>query len=173
MPAVCAQPGDSSGAAADGDDNAQAAKKVYLLPGRLFVSSEPHVVTTILGSCVAVTLWDSGLRVGSVNHYLLPHWAGPHQTSARFGNLAVKRLIAETLALGGRREDLQAKIFGGARILEAAPEAGGHLGARNVEVARQILAQEDIPVVAEDTGGKGGRKLIFHTADGDVWVRRF
>ena len=159
--------------AADAGETPAEVKKVYLLPGRLYVSSEPCAVTTILGSCVAVCLWDCALRAGGVNHYLLPHWAGPHQSSARFGNLAVERLIAETLDLGGRRRDLRAKVFGGARILESPPEGAGHLGARNVEVARQILAHENIPIVAEDVGGNGGRKLVFHTEDGNAWVRRF
>ncbi len=147
-------------------------RKVYLFPGRLVVAAEPCAVTTILGSCVAVCLWNPILRTGGVNHYLLPHRAGSHQASARFGNLAIERLIAEMLALGGHRRDLQAKIFGGAHILAAAPDESTHLGARNVRVARELLQRENIPLVAEDVGGQGGRKLIFHTHDGSVWVRK-
>jgi len=147
-------------------------RKVYLLPGRILASHEPCAVTTILGSCVAVCLWDSALRVGGVNHYVLPHRAAPYDSSGRFGNLAVERLIAKTVALGSRVEDLQAKIFGGAQILSDAPPEPGHLGERNIQLARELLQREDIPIVAEDVGGQSGRKLIFHTDDGDVWVRR-
>ena len=147
--------------------------KKYVLPGRLFVTAEPYAVTTILGSCVAVCLWDPTLRAGGINHFLLPHWAGPRQSSARFGNLAMEQLIEQTLALGSRQRDLRAKVFGGARVLDHPDGDSHHLGARNVEVARQILAQEGIPVVAEDVGGKGGRKVIFHTLDGSVLLRRF
>ncbi len=160
------KPGDSNGA------KPQEHRKVYLFPGRLLVSAEPCVVTTILGSCVAVCLWHPVLRTGGVNHYLLPHHAGSHQSSARFGNLAIERLIAETLALGGQRRDLQAKIFGGAHILETAAEQTTHLGERNVRVAREILGREGIEIVAQDVGGQVGRKLIFHTHDGNVWVRK-
>ena len=148
-------------------------ERVYLYPGRLLVCSEPRIVTTILGSCVAVCLWDFVLRLGSINHFVLPHWAGPRQSSPRYGNMAMEQLIEETLALGSRRRDLQAKVFGGARVLGTSEADSTHLGARNVEVAREILAHEGIRVVAEDVGGKKGRKLIFRTADGSVEVRRF
>lgn len=147
--------------------------KKYVLPGRLFVTAEPYAVTTILGSCVAVCLWDPTRRAGGVNHFLLPHWAGARQSSARFGNLAMEQLIGETLALGSRLQDLQAKVFGGARVIDHPEGDAHHLGARNVEVAHQILVQEGIPIVAEDVGGKGGRKVIFHTLDGSVLLRRF
>ncbi len=147
--------------------------KKYVLPGRLFVTAEPYVMTTILGSCVAVCLWDPTLPAGGINHFLLPHWAGPRQSSGRFGNLAMKRLIEKTLALGSRRRDLRAKIFGGAHVLDQPQDDGRHLGSRNVEVARRVLAREGIPIVAEDVGGTGGRKVIFHTVDGSVLLRRF
>ncbi len=143
----------------------------YVLPGRLFVTAEPYVVTTILGSCVAVCLWDPTLRAGGVNHFLLPHRAGPRLSSPRFGDPAMERLIAKTLALGSRPRDLQAKVFGGAHVLDQGDDR--HLGARNVEVAHRVLAREGIPVVAEDVGGKGGRKVIFHTVDGRVLLRKF
>ncbi len=149
------------------------AGKKYVFPGRLFVTAEPYAITTILGSCVAVCLWDPILRAGGVNHFLLPHWAGPGQSSARFGNQAMEQLTEETLALGSRRRDLQAKVFGGAHVLDQPQGDGRHLGTRNVEVAHQVLAREGIPVVAEDVGGKGGRKVIFHTIDGSVLLRRF
>lgn len=146
---------------------------MYLYPGRLFVSREPCAVTTILGSCVAVCLWDPVLRAGGVNHFVLPYRAGPRQSSTRLGNVAMEKLIAEMLALGSRRRDLQAKMFGGARILDLPDRGGKHLGERNVDLARELLEREGIPVVAQDVGGEGGRKLIFHTGDGRVWVENF
>lgn len=158
-----------------GDSGAQLeeVRKVYLHPGRLIVSSEPCAVTTILGSCVAVCLWDPRLRAGGVSHYVLPHWAGARQSSPRFGNLAIEQLIEQTRAQGSRRRDLQAKLFGGARILESPQGEGSDLGQRNVDVAREVLARESIAVVAEDVGGQGGRKLIFQIFDGSAEVRRF
>ena len=148
------------------------ASRLYLHPGRLWVSAELCTVTTILGSCVAVCLWDPWLRAGGVSHYVLPHWAGPGQCSPRFGNLAIAQLIEQMMALGSRRPDLCAKVFGGARVLDCSPGEGTHLGARNVEVAREVLARERIPLIAEDVGGRGGRKLVFQTGDGSVQLRK-
>jgi chemotaxis protein CheD len=135
----------------------------------MVVSREPCRVTTVLGSCVAVGLWDPSSGVGGVNHFLLPQGSD----TARFGNVAVRMLIREVVAAGGRRRLLQAKVFGGACVLRAfkGVGTGTHLGQKNVEVARQILIDEGIPVAAEDVEGDRGRKLIFQTHDGAAWVR--
>jgi len=145
-------------------------QQAYLHAGHMVISSEPCRVTTVLGSCVAVGLWDPTSGVGGVNHFLLPQG----NESARFGNIAVRTLIREVVAAGGRRRSLQAKLFGGACVLRAFKTSGTgtmHLGQKNVEVARQILIDEGIPVAAEDTEGDRGRKLIFQTHDGAAWVR--
>ena len=145
-------------------------QQAYLHAGHMVVSREPCRVTTVLGSCVAVALWDPSSGIGGVNHFLLPQGSD----SARFGNVAVRTLIREVVAAGGRRRLLQAKLFGGACVLRAFKHGGtgtAHLGRKNVEVARQILIDEGIPVTAEDTEGDRGRKLIFQTHDGAAWVR--
>ena len=145
---------------------------VYLHSGKFHVSAKPCRVSTILGSCVAVALFDPSTGVGGLNHFLLPHGApaAPAQ-AARFGNLAVSQLVEAVVAAGARRASLQAKLFGGACVLAAFKKPGGHLGTRNVEVARDMLKAEGIPVVAEDVEGNSGRKLIFQTHDGTAWVR--
>ncbi|PYQ18463.1 MAG: hypothetical protein DMF79_14935 [Acidobacteria bacterium] len=108
------------------------AVRVYLAPGRLYASAEAVQVTTILGSCVSVCLWDAQQRVGGINHFLLPEGVPP---SPRFGASATSLLIEEVLALGARRSRLRAKVFGGACVLEAFRKSHP-LGMRNVEVAR-------------------------------------
>lgn len=143
---------------------------VYLHPAHVFASARPCAVTTILGSCVAIVLWDAGAGVGGLNHYLLPHWARPGDDALRFGNVAFERLIEELAAQGAVKKRLQAKVFGGACVLLSA-EKGEHLGLKNVEVARSLLASARIPIRAEDVGGRQGRKLIVHTDTGDAWVK--
>ena len=143
---------------------------VYLHPGQVFASSEPSAVTTILGSCVAVVLWDDARRVGGLNHYLLPLWARPGDDTLRFGNVAFERLLAELTARGAVRSRLRAKVFGGACLLVGAAR-GDHLGTKNVDVAHSLLATARIPLIAEDVGGRRGRKLIVHTDTGDAWVK--
>lgn len=145
--------------------------KVYLLPGQLFASPEPCAVTTILGSCVAVCVWDRVLRIGGINHYLLPFWVGNGLASPRFGNVAVQRLIEKLLALGCQKQHLQAKLFGGACVIEAFHNRDNHLGMKNIQVARKVLETQGVPVIGEDVGGRQGRKLIFHTDEGTALVK--
>lgn len=142
----------------------------HLHAGQCYVSAEPAALTTVLGSCVAVCLWEAELGIGGINHFVLPHWAGNGRVSARFGSVAISLLIEELCALGCRPESLQAKIFGGSGVMSAGNLT--RLGQRNIRIARQVLAEESIPVVAEDVGGTRGRKLIFHTQDGTAWVKR-
>jgi chemotaxis protein CheD len=168
----------------------------YLHAGHLFVSGTPCRVSTILGSCVSVALFDPVAQVGGLNHFLLP--VGPEQAapSARFGTVAVPWLIEALVAAGAQRRSLHAKVFGGACVLRAfrsepSPRVmrqagsgsiasvslpalragGGNLGQKNVQVAKAILLAEGIPIVAEDVNGERGRKLIFQTHDGAAWVR--
>lgn len=168
MPVAC----ETTRARRDSARDVHARTAVYLHPGQVFVSASPAEVTTILGSCVAVFLWDPLLRVGGANHYLLPHGVGSGPSSSRFGNMALRHLIDDVLALGCRRSDLEAKVFGGACVLEALRGKGRHLGRKNVDVALAFLRREGIPVVAEDCGGGRGRKVVFHTDDGAAWVKR-
>lgn len=145
---------------------------VYLHPGQVVVCDTPTAVTTILGSCVSVLLYDERRGVGGVNHFLLPHWAGTGVDNARFGAAAMRQLVDGVRALGGRRADLRAKVFGGACVLEAFGRTDGeHLGDRNVRVALDALRAEGIPVLAQDTGGRRGRRLQFTTDDGAALVR--
>lgn len=144
---------------------------VYLHPGKLYASAEPCVVTTILGSCVAVCLWDPVLGIGGINHFLLPYGPSTGSSSERFANVAIPSLIRKLLALGGTTRNLQAKLFGGACVIESMQAADRHLGAKNVEAARRTLAAEGIPIVGDDVGGRRGRKLLFRLDDGAAWVK--
>lgn len=141
---------------------------VYLHAGQLYASAKPASVVTVLGSCVAVCLFDPRARVGGMNHYLLP-LEPTREGSTRFGNVALRKLLDEVLALGARRGELRAKVFGGASVVRVLE--GRTLGADNSELAFRLLRDAEIPVVEQDVGGRGGRKLVFHTDDGSAWVR--
>lgn len=147
--------------------------QVYLHAGQTFASNAPCEVTTVLGSCVALLLVDPVRRFGGASHYLLPFEVNGPSATPRFGNTAISQLLAKMLALGSRKKDLVAKVFGGASTRMVPLPPGPTLGDKNVEFARRRLAEERIPLVAEDVGGNGGRKLIFMTDDGQVWVRKF
>ena len=145
----------------------QALPAAYVHPGQLVVSADVGVLTTILGSCVAVSLYDPARAIGGINHYLLPRGASDSE-SARFGAVALPRLLRELLGLGAAKPDLLAKVFGGASVLEG---ASGGLGRANVAVALSFLDAQGIPVVARHTGGTRGRKLILQTSTGVVWLK--
>jgi chemotaxis protein CheD len=142
---------------------------VFLHPGRIFVSPEPCSVRMVLGSCVAVCLWDSARGMGGANHFLLPYQGSD---SPEFGDVAIQRLLDELLALGCSKGGMRAKLFGGSCVLEGLQNKETHVGTRNVSLAKKLLANEGIPIVAEDVGGQRGRRVIFQTDDGSAWVRR-
>lgn len=141
----------------------------YLHPGQVAAFAEPTQVTTILGSCVSICLFDEHLSLAGLNHFVMPDLSSA-EPSARFAGPAFEELLERIRALGARMTHLQAKVFGGSGILGASYE--DTIGARNVVVARALLSLCDIPIVGEDVGGAAGRKLLFDTRDGSAWVRR-
>ncbi|MDY7228299.1 GAF domain-containing protein [Hyalangium rubrum] len=145
---------------------------VFLHPGEIFVSRNPSEVTTILGSCVAVCLWDPHLHIGGLNHFLLPSAPGASGAAGRFGDTAIPALVSELERLGSQRQHLRAKVFGGAAVGGIAPGGKAGLGQRNAELARQLLGELGISLVAEDLGGTTGRKLRFRTDDGSALVKK-
>lgn len=147
-------------------DNSQ-----FLLPGALHASADECVITTVLGSCIAVCLWDPVKQVGGMNHYKLPLWNGDGLPSPKFGNIAVEKLLENVLAIGGRKENLKAKVFGGAAVIQSASGLL-NVGERNIMAAKQLLGDLNIPIVAADVGGEHSRKVVFNTKSGTVLMKK-
>ena len=144
-------------------------ERMYLHPGHSFVATAPTLVTTILGSCVSVCLWDETRTLGAITHYLLPKPVSAAGDAARFGTTAIEHVVGELRRLGAA--NLSAKVFGGSSMNSALAATGRDLGTQNVAVAMEALAAMRIPVLAADTGGSVGRKLLFQTDDGTAWVK--
>ncbi|HYR27768.1 MAG TPA: chemotaxis protein CheD [Thermoanaerobaculia bacterium] len=144
----------------------EAPENVYLHPGQLYVASHSVMVSTILGSCVAVCLWDPAARVGGMNHFLLPSGKGP-----RYANDAMTALVDEMTRRGAFVARMVAKVFGGACVIAGFTGPRKAIGAQNAEAALQFLNSHSIPVRAEQTGGSRGRKLLFHTGTGQAYVK--
>lgn len=142
----------------------------FLQPGHLVVSAEPMVVTTILGSCIAVCLWDEQRRIGGMNHFMLPHNTGSGINSARFGDVAMRQLVDQLVALGARPKLLQARVFGGACMMVAAPSPN-HLGQKNADLALGFLSRAGLRPLQVDIGGNRGRKVIFRTDEGSACLK--
>jgi len=139
----------------------------FLYPSTMFASAQPAEVTTILGSCVAVCLWDRYLGIGGINHYMLPTWNGMELASPKYGNIAIERLVEKMLQLGCKKNNLVAKVFGGGEVITVASSTM-HIGERNIMVAEDMLQERNIPIIGRSTGGKNGRKIIFNTHTGEV-----
>jgi chemotaxis protein CheD len=142
--------------------------RIFIGPGMIFCASTPCVVSTVLGSCVAVCLWDTHARVGGMNHYVLPHrmTAPP---SPHFGDVAIGQLLDGMTRLGCRVSSLQAKVFGGAEVLPFGVH-GETIGNQNVGIAFELLRHHCIPIVARHTGGHSGLLIRLYSETGDVML---
>ena len=139
--------------------------KVYIAQGERAVGFRPdHIITTILGSCVAVCLWDDERHVGGMNHILLPSAQGQVLGAGAF---AMETLINDLLKAGGEKSAMQAKVFGGAAIVDGLSD----IGARNAAFALEYLGTEGIHVAAQSTGGRAARQVRFWPATGQVKQR--
>lgn len=140
--------------------------KHFLYPAALYASKTPALVTTILGTCVAVCLYDPATKIGGINHYMLAQWEGSGTPSAKWGDVAIRKLLEKMLHLGASKPSLQARVYGG-----LCRKAGGdafNIGSKNIAMAKTYLAQLQIPIVAMDVGGHSPRKLTFQTHSGMV-----
>lgn len=129
------------------------------------------MVTTVLGSCVSVCLWDSKLKIGGINHYMLPLWNGEGLATPKYGNIAINKLYEKMLSFGCKHSSLKAKMFGGGEVL-AVRNAVLNVGERNILLAIDMLKSMKIQIISQDVGGRSGRKLLFNTHTGNVLLKK-
>lgn len=142
----------------------------FIHVGQIHIDEAPSAISTVLGSCVSVCLYDSKLGIGGMNHYLLPFWNGNGLQSPKFGNISIPKMIEQMIARGSSSKTMEAKIFGGASMNIGASEAM-MIGEKNILVAKEILKEYCIPIVAEDIGGQNGRKIQFDLERGKVLLK--
>lgn len=143
-------------------------KTYYLCPSSIIVEKEISLITTVLGSCVSVCLYDPKTNIGGINHYMLPLWNGRELPSPKYGNIAISKLIEKMEIAGCHRKNLIAKIFGGSNIFYN-DNFENNIGEKNVQLAIYLLNEFSIPVKAKNTGGFVGRKIVFNTFTGEVY----
>ena len=141
---------------------------VKVLPGEFYVSDEDVVIMTVLGSCIAACIWDSRLRIGGMNHFMLPEGGG--DTSGRYGSYAMELLINELIKRGSTREYMQAKVFGGGAVISGMTSM--NVGERNTQFVLDYLATERIPVVSKDVLDIYPRKVVYFPVTGKAMVKR-
>jgi len=158
----------------DSVHNVWAAK---ILPGEFYVSTHGEMVVTVLGSCIAACIRDKVRGIGGMNHFMLPAqgefssdiWgSNPSTHASRYGNWAMEYLINEILKRGGKRENLEVKLFGGGQMIASMTD----IGPRNILFAYNYLANEGLKVTAADVGDIFARKVLYFPDTGCVKVRR-
>jgi chemotaxis protein CheD len=137
----------------------------YVEPGQLLVCAEPRRLRTILGSCVSVCLYDPGLRVGGMNHFMLARSPTDNATGFRYGDVAMVGLLDRMVRLGSEPRQLCAHVYGGAKVLSSMSELL-HLGQINVEFAFTWLELHRIQVVSSGVLGSRARRLELDVASG-------
>jgi chemotaxis protein CheD len=144
----------------------------FLKPGEAIVSPDPILVSTVLGSCIAVTMYSPAKRVGAICHAMLPNNI-KQDNDLLYVDTAVRYLYRRMTEYDGL-PDMVIKLFGGAQVL-----AGGYstalrksVGEQNVLQAHIILEQLGLRIAKTDIGGKLGRKLFFSIKTGDVYLRK-
>jgi len=148
---------------------------VIIQPGEYYVTDQDIVIATVLGSCISVCIRDEKLKLGGMNHFMLP---GDfrlddvfNSQSARYGMYAMELIMGDIIKLGSDRKNLTAKVFGGGHVLNSVPHTQDAVPAANIQFVKSFLSMEGIRVVSSDVGGSYGRKVLFLPKTGKVFVK--
>lgn len=146
---------------------------VRVLPGEYFYTQDDVMLVTLLGSCVTACIRDRVTGVGGMNHFLLPESrdaSNPISESMRYGTYAMEILINDLFKAGAKRPNLEAKVFGGANVIESMTTMA--VGSRNAEFVLNFLHTDGISVVVQDLGGVCPRKICYFPRTGKAWVKK-
>ncbi|MBS3963529.1 MAG: chemoreceptor glutamine deamidase CheD [Methylomonas sp.] len=148
-----------------------------LMPGDYYVTRDDEMITTVLGSCVAACIRDVQSGIGGMNHFMLPETSSSRLrsrdeavvgTALRYGNYAMEHLINTILSHGGKRKNLEVKLFGGGKIIASLSD----VGARNIEFVLAYVDAEALKLVASDLGDIYPRKVNFYPKTGRVRMKK-
>lgn len=156
-------------------------KVIY--PGDCYVTVNDEYIGTLLGSCVAVCLYDPVNKVAGMNHFVLPgkivqssgkkrkHDDKPDETELlKYGTKSIESLIKK-MEKHGNRKHFVAKLFGGGKVLDYQVSRYG-ISSMNVRIAKILLEMADIPIVSQDVGDDYARKILFDTGSGKVYCKQ-
>lgn len=148
---------------------------IFLQPGECYFGDRDTRIRTILGSCVAITLWHPKLLLGGMCHYMLPErqMASTAVNDARYADEALGLLLREIAKAKTLPQDYEVKMFGGGNMFPwPGQRAGEHVGSRNADAGRSLIERHHLNCTASDVGGRGHRNVIFDVWSGHVWVRQ-
>jgi chemotaxis protein CheD len=147
--------------------------RVFLKPGELYISDIPTVVSTILGSCIAVTIFNKRLKTGGICHAMLPRSPYENEYSVfRYADSSIFYMLNKFEMMGIRKDEIEVKVLGGADVIGRINEDTVSIGRKNIEIAMEIIRNENLQLTVSDVGGKMGRKVHFYTHTGKVLLKR-
>ena len=155
-------------------NTADSMQLVTLQPGEFHFGDANTRIQTLLGSCVAITLWHPIRRIGGMCHYMLPsRHTSTHELDGRYAEEAMQMFLRQAARHGTLPQEYQVKLFGGGNMFPAfsKPSAQGSVAENNIAAARRLVARHQLHLVAESLGHTGHRQVLFDIATGDVWVR--
>lgn len=151
-------------------------QSIYLYPGELVICEKPTRVITVLGSCVSVTMFSRRLRRGAICHGTMPRCRSMKQCSElcieafKFMDCTIQQMLKSFRDVGVTGRDIEIKVFGGADTLQS--RTSNSIGSQNIKVTLDTLSRERLGVIAADVGDNFGRKLIFLSHTGEVFLKR-
>jgi len=153
---------------------------VYLKPGEMHFAKQPTLVVTVLGSCVAITMFSRRAGLGAICHGLLPRCKGQKQCGQdclegfKYVDCSIRRMATLFDERGVLRREIEVKCFGGADMFsrDLNKREAVSVGKQNLTIAQQVLASEGLSLKIADVGGIRGRKILFYTDTGDVFLKR-
>jgi chemotaxis protein CheD len=152
--------------------HAEAAHNIVLQAGDFHFGGGQTRISTLLGSCVSITLWHPRKHIGGMCHYMMTERQRTADVplDGRYASEAFELFLQHVEAAGTRASEYQAKLFGGANMFAGGTRGVMDIGPRNVDFGRQLLNSRNIALIAEHVAGSGRRKLHFDLWSGDVWL---
>lgn len=147
---------------------------IFLRPGELYFGDQDTRIRTILGSCVAITLWNPQRRIGGMCHFMLPSRGASHGAAldGRYGDEAIHLLLREIRRTRSAPGEYEAKVFGGGNMFPNMRHQGAlHVGRRNIETSLRWQQHHKFRIKARHLAGHGHRNILFDLWSGDVWVK--
>jgi chemotaxis protein CheD len=148
-------------------------ERLFLKPGEVMMAGIPTIITTVLGSCVSITMFSERCSIGGICHAMLPR-NPPFRSmeKLRYVDTSIRHMLHEFEALGIGKDEIETKVLGGADVLERVSGSSASVGQQNIRAALKIIRGEGLRIAASDVGGELGRKIHFYTHTGEVLLKR-
>lgn len=155
-------------------DKAMGVITAKILPGEYYVTRNEEMITTVLGSCISVCIYEQKTGIGAMNHFMLPQSSGNNDAedlmseSFRYGDVAMERMINDLLRNGADKDSIVFKAFGGGQIIKQMTS----VGERNIKFLHKFMVMEGYKLTASDLGGPHPRKVNFFPKTGKVMMKK-